>query len=324
MRTYFFCTLGFFWLKISATVVTASQYGYGSCKRGPFVPSFRNRRGANPGTNSNTNSIRLVSRRKYKEKQSKVGEMTVNQQQAENGSAPLTWNDLGPAAKAVAGTVQVGAIFGMEYVQGFVGGYFLGSVTGIPSLLFKNAGASTGGPLGSEMGLRFTRMNAKSVKWAKSWAPISAIFGGFSAATRVARGGVEDEWNSVISSAAAGAYFSKEGMYLFYTCLDSCNERERSVTYTIRTILNILVLASCLFFLFYVCVVPFQLHVSAPIIICVQAVQSPCCAEQQCMEVSLTFFRGVVWDKRSWSLPRKWNFNLIGNKPASNWRARFV
>mmetsp|Transcript_28243 Transcript_28243/g.39747 ORF Transcript_28243/g.39747 Transcript_28243/m.39747 type:complete len:256 (+) Transcript_28243:286-1053(+) len=125
-------------------------------------------------------------------------------------TAPVTWDDLHPVAKVIAGSVKIGVIFGLEYAQGWLGGYFLGCVTGIPSLMFKPSGAGAAAqPLSAEVSKRFGRFHGKSLRWANQWAPISAIFGGFSAATKVVRGNVEDEWNTVISSAAAGAYFSR-------------------------------------------------------------------------------------------------------------------
>jgi len=40
---------------------------------------------------------------------------------------------------------------------------------------------------------------------------LSASFSGFHALARVCRGGVEDRWNSIIGSAATGAYLSRQG-----------------------------------------------------------------------------------------------------------------
>lgn len=91
----------------------------------------------------------------------------------------------------------------MEYATGFIGAYFLGTVVGIPGILYSKQGLA--------LSNRLSNMNARSMDWAKTWAPISAIFGGCDAATRVVRGNVKDQWNTVISSAAAGAYFSRQG-----------------------------------------------------------------------------------------------------------------
>jgi len=47
----------------------------------------------------------------------------------------------------------------------------------------------------------------------RSWAGISATLGGMRVACKVVRGGVEDEWNTVFSSMAAGAFFRRAGAY---------------------------------------------------------------------------------------------------------------
>lgn len=109
-----------------------------------------------------------------------------------------------PLANAVIGGVVIIGTTAVEYASGFIGGYFLGTLVGIPGIVYSKEGLS--------MAKRFANMNARSMGWAKTWAPISAVFGGCDAATRVVRGNVHDQWNTVISSAAAGAYFSRQGM----------------------------------------------------------------------------------------------------------------
>jgi hypothetical protein len=116
----------------------------------------------------------------------------------------------------VAGVVEIGCSVAIEYVTGFVGGYVLGSVTDVPRFLFKRAAESKDmriTNLWSEFAKRTARMHGKSMTWARSWASISAAFGGFRVAVRVLRGGKEDEWNTVFSSMAAGAFFARAGMY---------------------------------------------------------------------------------------------------------------
>lgn len=44
----------------------------------------------------------------------------------------------------------------------------------------------------------------------RSWAGVSAAFGGFRVAVKVLRNGQEDEWNSVLSSMCAGAFLSRK------------------------------------------------------------------------------------------------------------------
>jgi len=107
--------------------------------------------------------------------------------------------------RVLIGGVVIGGTTAMEYASGFLGGFVLGSLVGIPGLAYSKEGL--------KMGQRFSNMNARSVRWAKTWAPISAVFGGCDAATRVIRGNKQDEWNTIISSCAAGAYFSRAGMF---------------------------------------------------------------------------------------------------------------
>jgi hypothetical protein len=103
----------------------------------------------------------------------------------------------------IGGVVIIGTT-AVEYASGFIGGYFLGTLVGIPGIVYSKEGL--------RLPQRFANMNARSMRWAKTWAPISAVFGGCDAATRVVRGNdVHDQWNTVISSAAAGAYFSRQG-----------------------------------------------------------------------------------------------------------------
>jgi hypothetical protein len=106
----------------------------------------------------------------------------------------VTYKDLTPLGRAVAGTVEVVVTTLSEYLTGFVGGYVLGTATDIPRLLFL-------------------RMHTKSFRWARNWGGVSAAFGCFRVAAKVARGGKEDEWTTILSSMAAGAYFARLGMY---------------------------------------------------------------------------------------------------------------
>lgn len=113
--------------------------------------------------------------------------------------------------KCIIGGVVIGGTTAMEYASGFLGGFVLGTVVGIPGLAYSKEGL--------KMGQRFSNMNARSMRWAKTWAPISAVFGGCDAATRIVRGNKKDQWNTIISSAAAGAYFSRAGMVIpCYDC----------------------------------------------------------------------------------------------------------
>uniref|UniRef100_A0A7R9ZSU2 Mitochondrial import inner membrane translocase subunit TIM22 n=1 Tax=Craspedostauros australis TaxID=1486917 RepID=A0A7R9ZSU2_9STRA len=58
-------------------------------------------------------------------------------------------------------------------------------------------------------------MNGRSFRWAKSWGSVSAVFGGSEAVVVMFRSPQQqdnDAWNSIFSSALAGAWFArKEG-----------------------------------------------------------------------------------------------------------------
>jgi hypothetical protein len=125
----------------------------------------------------------------------------------------VSFDDLGPFGKVVAGVTQVLVTTVMEYCSGFFGGLFLGSVVGAPGLLFRPMEPGVPQMFLMEARGRFGRMNTRSLGWAKSWGGISAAFGGFKVAIKVLRNGQEDEWNQILSSAAAGAFFARTGEY---------------------------------------------------------------------------------------------------------------
>lgn len=129
---------------------------------------------------------------------------------------------LGPIGMLVANAVEVGVTTAGSYISGGIFGYFIGGAMGVPGI-FRNQVAN-GGPGFTHMksaspyaGLkdlqrRIVDWNAKAFAQGKSWGALSASFSGFHALARVCRGGVEDRWNSIIGSAATGAYLSRQGM----------------------------------------------------------------------------------------------------------------
>ena len=125
---------------------------------------------------------------------------------------------LGPIGLMIANAVEVGIATAGSYMSGGIFGYMIGGFMGVPNL-FKDS-TSTGlqmppppatNQLGGELQRRVGHWNSKALAQGKSWASLSASFSGFHALTRVCRGGVEDRWNSIIGSACAGAYLSREG-----------------------------------------------------------------------------------------------------------------
>jgi hypothetical protein len=123
----------------------------------------------------------------------------------------VSFNDLNPIGKVVAGATQIAVTTVLEYAQGFFGGLALGTAVGFPGLLFRPIEPGVSQLFMTEMKGRMGRMNSRSLTWAKSWGSISAAFGGFKIAVKVIRNGKEDEWNQILSSAAAGAFFARAG-----------------------------------------------------------------------------------------------------------------
>lgn len=126
-------------------------------------------------------------------------------------------DQLGPLGLLVANGVEVGIATAGSYMSGGIFGYMIGGAMGVPNL-FRNgpsASADASNVLNSGGRKDFKRvigdLNSKAFTQGKSWATLSASFSGFHALTRVCRGGKEDRWNSVISSACAGAYLSRQG-----------------------------------------------------------------------------------------------------------------
>ena len=85
----------------------------------------------------------------------------------------ITYRDLSPFGKMVAGTVEVCVATVLEYLTGFSAGYAIGIVTDIPRLLFRSVEAPSEQQdqiirtMWQEMAGRTARMNGKSLKWAK-------------------------------------------------------------------------------------------------------------------------------------------------------------
>jgi hypothetical protein len=161
----------------------------------------------------NTKTIILTARsKKAKIPKEETTKPTSVQEAIENPmSTEEMYSQLGPIGKVVAGCVEITVSTLMEYCTGFFGGYVLGSITDVPSFVFKNVNEGQRLPFFQELSQRYGRMHAKSFRWAKTWGGISATFGGCRVATKVLRGGKEDEWNTVFSSAAAGAFFARNG-----------------------------------------------------------------------------------------------------------------
>lgn len=122
----------------------------------------------------------------------------------------VEFKDLSLGGKIVAGGWSIGRTLVQQYIGGFVFGYFLGSLRGIPHLLFKKEGLM-GTPFLEEIPMRFSRWTGKAFRWGCTWGPITAAFGTMDATIVVLRNGVQDNINLYLSSAAAGAFYARAG-----------------------------------------------------------------------------------------------------------------
>jgi len=169
----------------------------------------------------------------------------------ENDPDEASFAQLGPVGKVVAGSIEIALSTLLEFMSGFVGGYFLGTLTGLPAFVTKpaeTAAASSSSSFWRQFQQRAVRMHTKSFQWGSSWGGISAAFGGFRVTTKVLRNGKEDEWSTIFSSMAAGAYFArKDGpaamlkgavMYggLMYLLSGNLMEKKQPFQYTEETI----------------------------------------------------------------------------------------
>ncbi len=165
-------------------------------------------------SNSNHNMVTLTNRGKLTDDEYEEDEYP---QSIEEFKA-----NLGPVALLVANSIEVGMATAGSYISGFMFGYIVGGVMGVPTLFQKGAGAA--GSLKAmnanhnalkEFQRRMGNLNSKAFTQSKSWASLSASCSGFNTLTRVCRGGVEDRWNTIIGCACAGAYQSRHGEFFF-------------------------------------------------------------------------------------------------------------
>ena len=129
--------------------------------------------------------------------------------------------NLGPIGKTIAGAVEVGIVAAGSYISGGILGYFIGGTMGLPTLFRKlppdvAAAEASNNRLGNafrEFSTKMKVLNSKAVVTGKNWGTLSASFSGFHALCRVARGGKEDKWNTIIGSAATGAFLNRSGKH---------------------------------------------------------------------------------------------------------------
>ena len=160
----------------------ASYYDHGihhSSRRRKTNMFATRRRGLMPtsGWNSGSDIAQLVSSTRSTSKKTRQSRTNSHPPPSNLDDFPeeysrdrdVTYRDLSPLGKLIAGTVEVSIATVLEYMTGFIGGYTLGALTDIPRLLFRAADPTQATPLPllQEISLRTQRMNAKSLGWAK-------------------------------------------------------------------------------------------------------------------------------------------------------------
>lgn len=165
-------------------------------------------------SNSNRNKRKNEKIAKQQQQQLDDPDFYNNEEEYLQSIAEMT-SQLGPVGKLVANSVQVGIAAIGSYISGAFFGYFVGGITGVPSIFSSNSGIDSAVVKNNNVFKEFTRkmgnLNSKALTQGKSWGTLSASFSGFHALTRVCRGGVEDRWNSILGSACAGAYLNRNG-----------------------------------------------------------------------------------------------------------------
>lgn len=123
----------------------------------------------------------------------------------------VTVEDLGLIGKFVSGIVEVSLTGIMEYLSGFMGGYFLGTLFGVPGFLIRPLSSEFRLPFFKEIGGRASRLHSRSFRFGREWGFLSLAFGGSKTFVKVLRNGKQDEWNTIISSMMGGAILRRKG-----------------------------------------------------------------------------------------------------------------
>ena len=107
---------------------------------------------------------------------------------------PPSFSDLSLFGKVVAGVTEMTLVCVFDYLSGFAMAYAAGALFGFPKF-FQDQTVG--------------QWHGRNRRWGHSWGSISAVVGGTNVAARVVRGGKEDEWTSVLSSMAMGAFWRR-------------------------------------------------------------------------------------------------------------------
>ncbi len=90
----------------------------------------------------------------------------------------LTYADLGPIGKTVAGCTEIVITTALDFCSGYLQGLLFGTLVGTPGFVFRPVTKGVRQPFSQELAGRFARMNGRSTNWAKKFGGISAAFGG--------------------------------------------------------------------------------------------------------------------------------------------------
>lgn len=157
-----------------------------------------------------TTLVARTKKRNDKDRKQQQDKQETKDTSSDSTNDVVTFRDLGPIGKTVAGVTEVVFATLFEYCSGFVTGFVIGTLVGVPGFVFRPVDSSVRQVLATEVKARFGRMTTRSVSWGKNLGSLSATFGGFGVAVKLLRNGEEDVWNEILSSAAAGAFFARK------------------------------------------------------------------------------------------------------------------
>ncbi len=152
-------------------------------KRQESYPSSRSRRTRKNYGDNDITSTWMVARKEKSKNKSRNKEEEDDMDENKIIGPPdreVTYADLGPIGKTVAGCTEIVISTVMEYCQGYLAGLFLGTLVGSPGFVFRPVTSGVRQPFAQELSGRFARMNGRSTSWAKNFARISATFAGVS------------------------------------------------------------------------------------------------------------------------------------------------
>lgn len=136
-------------------------------------PLSRSRRTRQNWAFDNSSETRLVARKKRIQQE-------VDEAEEASFDRDLTYNDLGPIGKTVAGCTEVVITTVMDFCTGYIQGWLLGTIVGTPGFVFRPVEKGLRQPFSKELSGRFARMNTRNKNWSKTFGRISAAFGGVS------------------------------------------------------------------------------------------------------------------------------------------------